>query len=159
MKKLSIYLETSIWNYVYADDAPEKKEVTLKFFEEVSKNSFDTYISPSVIQEIEQAPSPKKELLDKLLRGHEPQLLEYSPEIDTLAQAYLSRGAIPKKKIQDANHVAYATYHKMDVLLTWNYKHLANVRKKYLIEAINLENGYNKALELVTPYEVIGNED
>jgi len=48
MRKLKLYLETSVWNFYFADDAPEKKEITLDFFNEIKKGKFDIYISKIV---------------------------------------------------------------------------------------------------------------
>lgn len=54
----------------------------------------------------------------------------------------------------DALHVAIATAAEMDALVTWNFQHLANLRKSELFNGINLEKGYTKRLEMVTPMEV-----
>ncbi|MFQ5786694.1 MAG: hypothetical protein ACE5H1_01810 [Thermodesulfobacteriota bacterium] len=45
MKKLQLFLETSVWNFVFADDAPEKKEITLKFFDKIKKGEYEIFIS------------------------------------------------------------------------------------------------------------------
>jgi len=45
MKKLKLYLETSVWNFYFADDAPEKKEATIQFFEQVKKGKYEIYLS------------------------------------------------------------------------------------------------------------------
>jgi len=54
-----------------------------------------------------------------------------SPEIVKLADLYLQQGAIPLKSQADAFHLAIAVVNQMDILLTWNYKHLANVNRKH----------------------------
>jgi len=76
------------------------------------------------------------------------------PEVRDLAQAYISNKVIPKHKIEDALHVAYATYHEMDVLLSWNFKHLANLNKEEKILAVNINKGYRLPLRLLSPLEV-----
>jgi len=63
-------------------------------------------------------------------------------------------GIVPQDKRDDAFHVAIATASEMDALITWNYQHLANLRKSELFNAVNLERGYTKRLEIVTPMEV-----
>ena len=55
MKKLKLYLETSVWNFYFANDAPEKKEVTLQFFQKLKNNEYDISISQLVFDEIEKA--------------------------------------------------------------------------------------------------------
>ncbi len=54
----------------------------------------------------------------------------------------------------DAFHVAVATASEIDAIITWNYSHLANLRKAELFNAVNLEKGYTKRIEIVTPMEV-----
>jgi hypothetical protein len=66
----------------------------------------------------------------------------------------MGKGIVTEKKENDALHVAIATVNELDVLVTWNYRHLANVRKAELFYGANLEKGYIKQIGLVTPMEV-----
>ena len=59
-----------------------------------------------------------------------------------------------RSKRDDAFHVAYATVFGLDILLSWNFKHLANVRREMLIAAINQQEGYRHPLRLLSPLEV-----
>ena len=61
---------------------------------------------------------------------------------------------IPAAQREDAFHVAYATVFGLDILLPWNFKHLANVRREKLIAEINRAAGYPDLLRLVSPLEV-----
>ena len=76
-------------------------------------------------------------------------------EIQTLAEKYIRQGLIPQKKYDDAVHVAFATYYEFDVLLSWNFKHMANIMKQTRINAFNESEGYSKRLNLLNPMEVI----
>ena len=60
MAKPRLYLETSVWNFIFADDAPEKKQITLAFFDKVKDGEYEIFISDTVIQEIERADEDKK---------------------------------------------------------------------------------------------------
>lgn len=160
MKKLDIYLDTSIWNYIYADDTPEKKEVTLQFFKKVKAGNYNIYIGPTVTEEIERTKDKNKlKLLLDAVRRYSPILFELTSEISNLAEKYIKEGVMPSDKKEDAYHIAYAVYYKVDVLLSWNYKHLANIGTKHGITSINIKEGYYKELELITPYEVISDEN
>lgn len=81
-------------------------------------------------------------------------MLTGDSEIERLADLYLARGVIPVRKREDALHVAYATVHRLDILLSWNFKHLANVRREALIAGINQQEGYVYTLRLLSPLEV-----
>ncbi len=84
--------------------------------------------SEIVILEIERDPDAShRQTLLEALRRHPITMLTGGPEIERLAGLYLARGVIPARKREDALHVAYATVHGMDILLSWNFKHLANV--------------------------------
>ena len=68
----------------------------------------------------------------------------------------MEQGIIPDKKAEDALHVAIATLEELDAVVTWNYKHLANIRKSELFYSVNLSRGFHKKVEIITPWEVIG---
>jgi predicted nucleic acid-binding protein len=156
MKKLKLYLDTSVWNFIFADDAPEKQEATLEFFENVEKKYlFEIYISSVVLLEIEQASFSKKEKLLNLIKRYQPVILAIDEEIESLAGKYIEAKIIPSAKRDDALHIAVSVIAELDALISWNYRHLANLRVKELIQSVNLREGYLKTLELTTPLEVI----
>ena len=88
------------------------------------------------------------------IRCGEPTLIFSNPEIERLADRYLAQGIIPATKREDALHVAHATVHGLDILLSWNFKHLANIHREGLIAAVNHQEGYRHALRLLSPLEV-----
>jgi len=115
-------------NFLFADDAPEFKKITEEFFKLVEKQSYDVFISDIVIKEIDKTTDiNKKENLLSIIEQYQLKKLpiDRDAEITVLAELYLSNGIIPKKKTEDALHIAYAVVFEMDVLLSWNFKHLA----------------------------------
>ncbi len=72
---------------------------------------------------------------------------------------YISQGIIPMEKREDALHLAISTILECDVLLSWNFKHLANINKQVLINSINEKEGYLKRLNLLSPLEVVYDEE
>lgn len=164
MKKTSIYLDTSVINFLYADDAPEKMAITIEFFENyVKKGVYDTYISPVVIDEINETQNIEKRLkLLKVIKDYKLKSIDidiFSKEIEKLVSLYFEYKIIPQKKLEDALHLAISTVYEIDVFLSWNYKHLANVNKERKIMSVNMLEGYTKAFKMVTPMEVIYEED
>jgi len=77
-------------------------------------------------------------------------LLEVVSEVVEIAAAYQAEGLMPKAPVRDALHLAMASYYRMDYLLTWNCRHLANANKIRRIEAVNLRMSLSVPL-LVTP--------
>jgi predicted nucleic acid-binding protein len=158
MKKPRLYLETSLWNFCFADDAPEKKDVTLRFLEMVRLGKYRVYISNVVLEEIGRANEAKRLQLIEVINELQPELLELDDEVIALAERYVVEGVVPRTKFEDAMHAATASVHEMDALISWNLKHLANFRRMEMINGINLKEGYGKRLELITPMEVSDEE-
>jgi hypothetical protein len=154
MKKLQLYLETSVWNFYFADDAPEKREITVSFFERVKQGDYEIFVSDAVISEIAKARKEKQFLLLGLITEHRPGRLLINEQIVELARKYISEGALPQNKLEDAVHAAAATVFEMDALISWNLRHLSNLKKMEMINGINLKEGYTKRLQLITPMEV-----
>ncbi len=154
MKKLRIYLDTSVVNFLFAEDAPDFRRVTEDFFA-LHAQKYDLFASEVVILEILRDPNPqhRRQLLDAL-RRHPIAMVPSNLQIERLADLYLAQGIIPAKKREDALHVAHATVHGLDILLSWNFKHLANVRREGLIAVLNQQEGYWHALRLLSPLEV-----
>ena len=156
MKKLKIYLDTSIINFLFADDAPEYQSVTIDFFENYL-NEYDVFISEIVYLEINKTNDIKKR--DRLFEAIKKYDLEvYEPvndEIEDLARMYIDEGIIPEMKFEDALHIAYSTYFEFDILLSWNFRHLANIKKQVQVNSVNKTQGFFKDLNLFNPMEVI----
>jgi predicted nucleic acid-binding protein len=161
----NIYLDTSVPNFLFADDSPEKKEVTVDFFENfINKGKYKAFISALVITEIENTQNPIKRLqLIESLRKYPIEIisLDNFDEVEKLAQKYIQSGVIPEKKIMDALHVAVCTIYGINILVSWNFKHLANIQREYKIRSVNFQNNFFNDLRIITPMEMIdyGNED
>ena len=163
--QLRIYLDTSVPNFLFADDSPEKKEITIDFFENfINKGKYKAYISSLVIAEIENTPEPsKRDQLINSIRKYPIEIIslnEYE-EIEKLAQQYIDSSVIPLKKIMDALHVAVCTIYGINILVSWNFKHLANINQEYKIKSVNYQNKYFNELRIITPMEMVdyGNKD
>src|SRR3990170_2373619 len=76
MRKLKLYLDTSVWNFYYADDSPEKMEVTRQFFESLSSGNYEIYSSAVVIREIDNADENTMSELITLMNKYKPIILE-----------------------------------------------------------------------------------
>jgi predicted nucleic acid-binding protein len=154
MKPLQLYAETSVWNFYFADDAPEKRDATIAFFDGLPASPYEVFISLVVSEEIAKAEPTKRQRLLELLERFEPEVLEVTEEVVELANQYRMHGAIPESKIEDSVHIACATVYELDAVISWNMKHIANLRRQERIQAVNVLNGYHKPLSLITPLEV-----
>ncbi|MEK7287690.1 MAG: hypothetical protein AAB091_03915 [Elusimicrobiota bacterium] len=151
---LTLYLETSLWGFL-ANDLVAEHPPTLELMKTMEDGNLTGCVSEVVIRELGQASEPLRTSLLALVAKYKPRLLNLTQEAAVLAKAYQARGVIPLNKTEDALHAAVASVYGVDVLVSWNYRHLVNVRKNELINAVNLEMGYRKGLRIATPPEVI----
>ncbi|OHD13346.1 MAG: hypothetical protein A2086_14670 [Spirochaetes bacterium GWD1_27_9] len=159
MKKLKIYLDTSIISFLYADDSPDYKKATIDFFDNYL-DKYDVYITEFVIAELDNT---KDEILkDKFriaVKKYNLKILNIDEEnkesIIQLAKKYISNKIIPESKFDDALHIAICSIYDFDILLSWNFKHIANIKKQIQINIINMQESFLKELYLVNPLEVI----
>lgn len=154
VKKLELYIETSTWNFLFANDAPEKREITKAFFNVVDTGAYEIYISEIVINEILRAPLGLRRNLMSVIEKYQPIQLETNSETRQLARAYIQAKVVPVRKVEDALHVAVATVEGVDAVISWNFDHLANLRKAELFNGVNLLHGYTKKIDIITPVEV-----
>jgi len=152
--KQTVYIETTIPSFYY-----ETREETLfaamrQWTQEWwvnDKRNYRCVTSDAVIDELESGNHPKKK--EKLALLNDVELLEINYSIEEIVEVYISNYLMPKDDLGDALHLAIASYHKIDYLLTWNCQHLANANKSAHIRRIN-ERLRIFTPELVTPYEL-----
>ena len=156
MKKLKIYLDTSVINFLFADDAPEFKQITIDFFDKYI-NDYEIFISDIVIFEINKTKDKKKKKqLLNVIEKYPIKLINIDDDnaIEKLADLYIIERIIPEKKREDALHIAISTVYDCDILLSWNFKHLANIKKQIAVNSVNQKEGFLKKLNLLSPLEV-----
>jgi hypothetical protein len=151
---MKLYIETSVPNMLFHDDAPDLRRMTVEFFEWAKLCSDEFFTSGVTEEEISRAPAVLRAKLVTALRSLRPQLLNADAEARGLAQMYLRAGILPPRFSDDALHVAVAVCHRMDVIVSWNMKHLANMRRVDQINRLNLQYGL-PSIRIHTPTEVI----
>jgi len=110
-------------------------------------------LSDITLQELEIAPEAVKSQLKELA----PDCREYvtlDGEAVQLAQAYLREGVLTEKYLLDAQHIAVATLGRVDVVVSWNFKHIVNLNRIRLYNSVNLKLGY-PMIEIRSPREVL----
>ena len=113
-------------------------------------------LSELTLRELESAPEGVRSVLALVPAAH-IEALALSPEAEELAAAYIADGAIGERMRADALHIALATIARVDVLVSWNFKHVVNLKRIHAYNAVNLKRGC-PLLEIRTPREVPGDE-
>lgn len=154
MKKIKYYLDTTIFNFVFAEGDTEKKDITIKLFQDLPLIAEGVYISDEVIREISRASEPRRSQLEGLLRESSPLLLEIDLESEKMADRYVKEGIIPKRYRSDAIHIAAAVINGIDAIVSWNFEHIVKLKTRVMVNGINKLLGYHE-IEICSPEEVV----
>jgi len=153
-----VYLETSVVSYLTALPSRDvvvagNQQVTRDWWDERAR--FELFVSDAVLQEASrgdpEAAARRLESIDGL------PVLSPVPEALTLARAILDAAAMPERAALDALHVALATVHGMDFLLTWNCAHIANAAIRPQLDELSWKSGYRPPI-ICTPLELQGSD-
>jgi predicted nucleic acid-binding protein len=155
--KSTVYIETTIPSYFY-DERPDLMAdiVRTRQWWDIERADYECFISEVVLSELGEGNYPNKEKCVALLEGI-PELA-VNDEVERIAAVYQARTLMPRLPVRDALHVAIASYYRMDFLLTWNCRHLANANKTRHLREVNLELGLSVP-QLVTPDQLQRLED
>lgn len=152
-RKLKIYVDTSVFGG-YFDE--EFSEVTKILFEEIQKNKFQLVISDLTQKELLNAPTNVRNLLEKLNISIEK--LTVNKQAIELAIKYVQEKVVGKTSMDDCIHIATATINNIDVLVSWNFKHIVNLQRIKGYNSINNDLGYQN-LEIRSPKDLINHEN
>jgi predicted nucleic acid-binding protein len=132
--KLRVYLDTSIFSAYYDDRLPERQSITKEFWERIS----DFEVSTSEIARQELSQTYDESLRTNLLSLQDDFIVHpVNDDIIDLANHYISAEVFSSVMFNDALHVAVAVITRQDILLSWNFKHLVNRRRRLQINQIN----------------------
>ncbi len=153
MHKLRIYIDTSVIGGCFDSEFETDSN---KLLEKFKNGEMIAVLSELTVQELDPAPEYVKSILEEI----PDEFLEKVPslpEAKVLAESYVSFGAVPSHSATDALHIALATINRVDVLVSWNFKHIVNIKRIHAYNGVNLKEGYTQ-LEIRSPKEVLYEE-
>ncbi len=148
----TIYLDTTIPSYLF-DEREELKtfvKITQQWWTE-ERQQFDLYLSEETMVELNNGDYPNKSKVLESISGIK--ILAANQRVAEIVKTYVEHYLMPKNVEGDAIHLAYASFYRLDFLLTWNCNHLANANKKRHIQVINSRLGLHVP-EIVTPLQL-----
>ena len=150
-----VYLETSFISYLVARPSSDlivatRQRLTNDWWES-ERPKFTLYASALVLQEAQRGDA--SEITKRMVKLDGIPLLQTTAEALRLANELVQRGALPAKAMADAVHIAVATVHQMDYLLSWNCKHIANAHVRRMADRIFRAAGYEPTV-ICTPEEL-----
>jgi predicted nucleic acid-binding protein len=157
----TIYIETSIPSFYYTlrtdPESIARRNWTHQWWRENSESEKLTLMtSAAVIAELRRGTSEKT--TDRIALLDDLEILTITDEIVHIAHIYIDKLVMPKDPKGDALHLAIASYYKVDTLLTWNCRHLANANKFNHIRRVNYEIGLPTPI-LATPLNYLNGEN
>ena len=155
MRKPKIYLDTSAISHLEQPEKPSEQAYSIEMFERIKAGDFMVCLSNVVFDEINDcSPERRSALLQHISRI----TFEDIPIIDTikaLAERIIERRYLPERSVRDSQHIAAAIVAGCDYIVSWNMKHMANVKINKNIRHIIIDEGY-KEIMLVPPSMILG---
>ncbi len=148
------YFDTSVFGGIY--DIEFEAETTL-LFEKMTLGQIKCIYSNLTESELTNAPEKVRNFFENLPDKCKEKVL-VTPEALKLAQTYVEEKVVGETSLDDCIHIATATLNKVDMLVSWNFKHIVNVYRIRGYNSINLRLGYIK-LEIHSPKEIVNYED
>ncbi len=145
-----LYLDKSVFGGVYDI---EFEQETKQLFEMVNQGKVVCLYSDIVEFELETAPKEIKDYFSQIPDDCKV-FLEIDEIAENLARQYIKEKVVGKTSLVDCRHIAIATVHKADFLISWNFKHIVNVFRIQGYNSVNLKNGY-KQLEIRSPKDIV----
>lgn len=156
MKKSRIYVDTSVIGGCFD---PEFKEWSVALLDDFRAGHYIPVVSDVTAAEVLAAPASVRDLHAELLT-FSAEVIAVTEEALSLVSSYEARSVLSSRYRNDMLHIAVATIAEVDVLVSWNFRHIVRVDKIRLFNAVNLEQGY-KPVSIYSPREVVsyGKED
>ena len=151
--KARVYVDSSVFGGCEDDEFAEH---STRLKETFVKGDSVLVVSTLTVQELAAAPEDVRRRLTSV-PGPNTEVLQLSAEAMELAEAYIAEGVITARMRADAQHIAIATVARVDVLVSWNFKHIVNLHRIHGYNSVNLRRGY-PTLEIRAPREVLTDE-
>lgn len=156
--KLKVYLDTSVISYLEQKDVPEKMESTRKLWEMFQRGSYELFLSTVTLREIFDCPEPKRSVLYQHLSQIEYTVIDMEKAVSDIAQQLVDMKILQPKSFDDCQHIAAAVEAGCDCIVSWNFKHIVNIRTIRGVRAITNLKGY-KPIEILNPSVLLESEE
>jgi hypothetical protein len=148
------YFDTSVFGGVYDIEFDEASQ---QLFEKVKLGQIICVYSDLTEGELFDAPERVRNFFKDLPKEY-LEVVQVNEEAIKLARNYIDENVVGKTSYDDCVHIALATIHKVDILVSWNFKHIVNVYRIRGYNSVNLRSGY-QTLEIRSPKDIIDYED
>jgi len=155
---MRLYLDTSIIGALSDVEIPQRIKSSRILIKSIVQGIHKGVISNIVLEEIERCPEELKERLLNEIRNVPFQIIAEDESSADLLEIYDKEGFIRKGARLDLRHLAVATVHGVDAVVSWNFRDIVNIRTRRAVHSINLRLGF-PLIEIISPEEVVGYEE
>ena len=158
MGKLRVYLDTSVISHLLQDDVPEKMADTRQLWEMFRTGKYEVYLSTVTLEELKGCSEPKREQLFDYLGLIDYTMVQIDDNVADIAQQIIEMGILTKKSYDDCQHIGAAIISECDCIISWNFKHIVNIKTIRGIRAITNLKGH-KPIEILNPSVLLESEE
>ena len=155
MKKLKIYLDTSVISHLLADDVPEKMVDTQELWELLQQDEYEVIISELTFDELMRCNEEKRAEIARYMTLINYAHVPITTQQNELAQEYLRHKVLSDKNIDDLIHIACSVLNDCDYIISWNFKHFVNIRTISKVNSVNLLLGFRE-VKIIPPSMMLG---
>lgn len=156
MRRLKVYLDTSIISHLQQEDVPEKMRETRELWEQFkNRENTEIVISDLVLLELSRCIEEKHAFLLNELAQLDYSFVELSDDERSLASIYLQNGVLKEKSLDDLAHIAIATLNECRYIVSWNFKHFVNPKTIKAVNSINISLNLPQ-IDIFSPSMMLG---
>jgi predicted nucleic acid-binding protein len=142
-----------------APEVPEKEADTRRLWEDIKSGKYDVTLSELTYAEVDRCPDESKHAFMRAALAEIPNTyVEQNKEAERLSALYVEVGGLPPKSKEDALHIAIATISGCDAVLSWNFKHIVNLRAMAAVDSVNMKEGY-RLIRILSPSMMLVEEE
>lgn len=158
ISRLKLYLDTSVISHLAQEDAPERMADTHKLWEAIRMGKYEIYLSDTTLAEIGRCSADKYEMLTDYIGEIVYTRLSLSDEIREVAELLISLKILSPKSYDDCIHIATAVVNGCDIIVSWNFKHMVNIKTIGGVRAISNLRNY-KSIDIMQPTLLVQEEE
>jgi len=159
VKKPRIYIDTSVVGYLHQESQPEKMGDTHKLWQKIKQGEYEVVLSQLMFDEISRTSNEEiKDIMLGFIAEIDYIKSEVTHDVKEIAELIKKNHILTEKSADDCLHIGCAITSECDVIVSWNFKHLVNIKTINGVKAITALCGY-KDMNIVQPTMLIQEED
>jgi predicted nucleic acid-binding protein len=155
MKKLKIYLDTSIISHLEQGEKPAEQADCRKLFDLIRHQKFVAFTSYVTLGELDACPDGLRQTLNAHLNSIPYTLITENLDILSIADQIVAADILKKQSSDDCEHIAAAVTAECDIIVSLNFKHLVNIKTINGVRRIMINDGYFKPIDILAPKSLV----